>query len=93
MLVLSSSIDCQAPLSMEFSKQEHWNGLPFPSPGALPNSEIEPKFPAFQVDSLLLEPLGKLENERHCNQRLLEDKRPSKLELDQMTASSVHQQI
>lgn len=61
--------------------------------GALPNSEIEPKSPAFQVDSLLLEPLGKLEGERHCNQRLLEDKRPSKLELDQMTASSIHQQI
>ncbi|XP_065800466.1 natural cytotoxicity triggering receptor 3 ligand 1 [Muntiacus reevesi] len=56
----------QAPLSMKFSKQEHWNGLPFPSPGALPNPEIEPKPPAFQADSLLLEPLGKLEDERHC---------------------------
>ena len=51
------------------------------------------KSPAFQVDSLLLEPLGKLEDERHCKQRLLEDKRPSKLELDQMTTSSTHQQI
>ncbi|XP_070659687.1 natural cytotoxicity triggering receptor 3 ligand 1 [Bos indicus] len=87
------SVVCQAPLSMEFSKQEHWNGLPFPSPGAFPNPEIEPKSPAFQVDSLLLEPLGKLEDERHCKQRLLEDKGPSKLELDQMTASSTHQQV
>ena len=32
----------QAPLSMEFSRQEYWSGLPFPSPGDLPNPEIEP---------------------------------------------------
>ena len=32
----------QAPLSMGFSRQEHWNGLPFPSPGALPNPMIKP---------------------------------------------------
>ena len=32
----------QAPLSMEFSRQENWNGLPFPSPGDLPNPGIEP---------------------------------------------------
>ena len=35
-----------APLSMGFSKQEYWNGLPFPSPGDLPNSGIEPISPA-----------------------------------------------
>ena len=38
----------QAPLSMEYSRQEYWNGLPFPTPGDLPNLEIEPaslKFP------------------------------------------------
>ena len=34
----------QAPLSMGFSRQEYWNGLPFPSPGDLPNPEIEPTF-------------------------------------------------
>ena len=34
--------DCQAPLSMEFSRQENWTGLPVPSPGDLPNTEIEP---------------------------------------------------
>ena len=33
----------QTPLSMEFSRQEYWSGLPFPSPGALPNPEIEPR--------------------------------------------------
>ena len=35
----------QAPLSMELSKQEYWNGLPFPSPGDLPNSGTEPSSP------------------------------------------------
>ena len=38
--------DCQAPLSMGFSRQEYWSGLPFPSPGDLPNSGIELKSPA-----------------------------------------------
>ena len=37
------TIACQAPLSMEFSRQEYWSGLPFPSPGDLPNPGIEPK--------------------------------------------------
>ena len=44
----------QAPLSMGFSRQEYWNGLPFPPPGDLPNPQIESMFPALQVDSLLL---------------------------------------
>ena len=43
---------CQAPLSMEFSRQEYWSGLPFPSPGDLPNPGIEPRTPALQADSL-----------------------------------------
>ena len=42
----------QAPLSMGFSKQEYWSGLPFPSPGDLPNPGIEPRSPALQADSL-----------------------------------------
>ena len=37
---------CQAPLSMGFSRQEHWSGLPFPSPGDLPDSGIKPESPA-----------------------------------------------
>ena len=44
----------QAPLSMGFSRQEYWSGQPFPSPGDLPDSGIEPESPAMQVDSLLL---------------------------------------
>ena len=49
----------QAPPSMGFSKQEYWNGLPFPSPGDLPNPGIEPRSPAFQADTLTSEPPGK----------------------------------
>ena len=44
----------QAPLSMEFPKQEYWSGLLFPSPGDLPNPGVEPASPAVQVDSLPL---------------------------------------
>ena len=38
-------IACQVPLSMEFSRQEYWSGLPFPSPGDLANPGIEPRSP------------------------------------------------
>ena len=44
----------QAPLSMEFSRQVYWSGLPFPSPGDLPNPGMTPVFPALQADSLPL---------------------------------------
>ena len=49
----------QAPLSMGFSRQEYWSGLPFPSPGDLSSPGIEPTSPAFQADSLPPEPPGK----------------------------------
>ena len=49
----------QAPPSMGFSRQEYWSGLPFPSPGDLPNSGIKPGSPEFQADSLTSEPPGK----------------------------------
>ena len=45
---------------MGFSRQEHWSGLPFPSPGDLPNPGIEPRSPALQVDALTSEPPAKL---------------------------------
>ena len=41
----------QVPLSMGFSRQEYWSGLPFPSPGDLPNLGIEPGSPALQADA------------------------------------------
>ena len=53
------TVTYQAPPSMGFSRQEHWSGLPFPSPGDLPNPGIEPGSPALQVDSLLSETPGK----------------------------------
>ena len=43
---------------MGFSRQEYWSGLPFPSPGDLPDPGIESGSPTFQADSLLSEPLG-----------------------------------
>ena len=46
----------QYPLSMEFSRQEYWSRLPFPSPGDPPDPGIEPMSPALQADSLLSEP-------------------------------------
>ena len=49
----------QAPPSMGFSRQEYWSGLPFPSPGDLPNTGIEPRSPALQADALISEPPGK----------------------------------
>ena len=50
----------QAPLSMGFSRQEYWSGLPFPSPGDLPNPGIEPGSPALQANDLSSEPPRKL---------------------------------
>ena len=52
------SVACQAPLSMGFSRQEYWSGLPFPSPGNLPDPGVEHGPPALQVDSLTTEPQG-----------------------------------
>ena len=46
------TVACQVPLSMGFSRQEYWSGLPFPSPGDLPNPGIKWGSPALQADSL-----------------------------------------
>ena len=48
----------QASLSMGFSRQEYWSGLPFPSPGDLPDPGIKPRSPALQGDALPSEPPG-----------------------------------
>ena len=66
-LTLCDHMDCIAhqdtenssPLSMEFSRQEYWSGLPFPPPGDLPNPGIKLRSPKLQVDSLPSEPSGK----------------------------------
>ena len=49
---------------MEFSRQEYWNGLPFPSPGDLPKPGIEPRSPAFRADTLPAEPLSSVQFSR-----------------------------
>ena len=49
----------QAPLSMWFPRQEYWSGLPFPSPGALPDSRTEPASPALAGGLFTSEPPGK----------------------------------
>ena len=51
-LATSWTVACQAPLSMGFSRQQYWSGMPFPFPGDLPNPGIEPESPALQADSL-----------------------------------------
>ena len=55
-------MDCiarQAPLSIGFTRQEYWSGLPFPSPGDFPDPGIEPSSPALQAGSLTAESPGK----------------------------------
>ena len=58
-LVTPWTVARQAPLSMRFSRQEYWSGLPFPSPGDLPDPGIEPRSPALQADSFPTELQGK----------------------------------
>ena len=53
------TVDHQGPLFVGFSRQEYWSGLPFPSPGDLPNPGIEPRCPASLADALPHEPPGK----------------------------------
>ena len=43
------TVDCQVPLSIEFSRQEYWSVLPFPTPGDLPDLGIKPRSPTLQV--------------------------------------------
>ena len=59
LFVTTWTVAYQAPHSMGFSRQEYWSGLPFPSPGDLPDSRIEPGSPALQADALTSEPPGK----------------------------------
>jgi len=54
-LAIPWTVACQAPLSIEFSRQEYWSGLPFPSPEDLPNPGIKYGSPALKADSLLIE--------------------------------------
>ena len=59
LFAISWTVAYQAPLSMEFSRQEYWSVLPFPSPEDLPDPGIEPRSPELQADALPSEPPGK----------------------------------
>ena len=60
LFVILWTVSYWAPLSVEFSKQVYWSGLPFPSPGDLPDPRTEPRSAAPQADSLPTEPLSPL---------------------------------
>ena len=59
LFVILWTVVYQVSLSMGFSRQEYWSGLPFPSPGDLPDPGIKPRSPALQADTLPSEPPGK----------------------------------
>ena len=63
----SWTVACQAPLSMGFSRQEYWGGLPFPSPGDLPSPGIKPGSPVLQAGSLPTELRGRPSREQESN--------------------------
>ena len=70
-LALCDPMDCshQAPLSMGFSRQDYWSGLPFPSPGDLLNPGIKPGSPALEADALTTEPPGKPDTSKQRNNK------------------------
>ena len=54
------TVACQVPLTKGFSREEHWSGLPFPSPWDLPDPEIQHRSPVLQADSSLSETPGNM---------------------------------
>ena len=68
----------QVSPSMGFSRQEYWSGLPFPSPGDLPNPGIERGSPTLEADALTSEPPGKqkLDTEETSKQKKLKQREP-----------------
>ena len=91
----------QALLSMGFSRQEYWSGLPFPSPGDLPNPGIEPRSLALQADALTSEPPGKPQGLAHViqnsrlqpNPKLLKQKRKKEVLVREMKPGSFGLQV
>ena len=82
--VTSSTVALQAPLSMRLSRQEYWSGLPFPSPGDLPNPGIEPGSPTLQAESLPTEPQRYVDlmwSLKKCDRELDNDYREKYLQL------------
>ena len=71
--VIPWTVACQDPLSVDFSRQEYCNGLPFLSPGDLPDPGIEPGPPALQADSVPSEPLGKPHSKSRTHDEIFEE--------------------
>ena len=68
------TVACQAPLSMEFSRQEYWSGLSLPFPGDLPDPGTEPRSPALQADSLITKLRGNPFSYNTCPLKFLSKK-------------------
>ena len=66
LFVILEAVACQTPLSVAFSRQEYWSGLPFPFPGNLPNPGVKPMSPALAGGFFATEPLGKLYQLSEC---------------------------
>ena len=64
LFVIPRPVACKAPLSMGFSRQKYWSGLPFPAPGDLSDPGINPRSPALQADSLPFEISGRAGGKR-----------------------------
>ena len=75
-----------ALLSMGFSRQEYWNGLPFPSPEDLPNPGIKPRSPTLKADALSSEPPGKSSMRRE--KRTIKKKKKDKIFKRRLTENS-----
>ena len=72
---------CQTPLSVEFSRQEYWSGLPFPSPGDLLDPHTEPGSPVLQADLLLSKPPGKEQTNLQSQQLSKKSLFPERMEM------------
>ena len=93
LFVIPWTVAYQAPLSMEFSKQEYWSGLPFPSPWDLPDPGIKPGSPALQADSLpteLLINFCKKKKKKNNNMELLNCASESKPSLQNLSSRGNH---
>ena len=89
----------QAPLSMEFSRQGYWSGLPFPSLGDLPDPGIEPWSLTLQGDTLPSEPPGKpsmrveffkIHSESHCFKIIMELSRCDNTDATRINSTVLH---
>ena len=77
----------QASPSMGFSRQEYWSGLPFPSPGDLPDPGIEPRSPALEAGALTSEPPGKPNGRLHSTINHLPTGSPIQMYYSYLTSS------